>query len=250
MTLALSGDSRGYVTRRGNGETQRTAVAPGSLWLCPAGIDEDSIFISEPIARVAHVYLPLSQLAQASREGRGPTSGPTLSYRAGVSDALLEQIIIAILAEMADETAGGQLLVETLALAMAVRLAGSYGDGSAATLSREGGRLDDARLRRVTDYIRDEIEGDLSIRRLSEIACLSRFHFSRAFQKAVGVSPNRYVSAQRLYHARDLLAATDRPIADIAMACGFSSQANFTRAFTRAAGTTPGKYRSHGMPAR
>lgn len=42
VTLALSGNENGYVNRRGNGETQRTSVAPGQIWLCPAGVEEDS----------------------------------------------------------------------------------------------------------------------------------------------------------------------------------------------------------------
>lgn len=251
VTLALSGNAEGHVNRRGNGETQRTAVAPGTIWLCPAGVDEDCIFISERIDRVAHVYLPTSLFADLSREGRGAAvTGDSIAYAAGLSDRLLEQIILAIVAELMEETAGGQLLVETLTLAMAARLAGSYSASLAALPSGDAGALDPVRLRRVLDFIREELEGDLSVGRLADIACLSRFHFSRAFQRAVGVSPNRYVSTQRLSHAKDLLAASQRPIADIALACGFSSQANFNRAFVRATGVTPGRYRLHGLAAR
>lgn len=251
VTLALSGDQGGYVNRRGNGETQRTAISPGNIWLCPAGVDEDSIFISERIDRVAHVYLPASLFAELAREGRGAAmSGASLAYMAGLSDQLLEQIILAIVSELAEESAGGQLLVETLSLAMAARLAGSYSTTPTSLPSEDLGALNPTRLRRVLDFIHDEIEGDLSVRRLAEIACLSRFHFSRAFQRAVGVSPNRYVSTQRLSHAKDLLAASERSITDIALACGFSSHANFNRAFVRATGVTPGKYRLRGLPLR
>lgn len=250
VTLALSSNESGYVNRRGNGETQRTAVSAGNIWLCPAGVDEDSIFISEPIERVAHVYLPHSLFADLSKDARGGATGTdSIAYMAGLSDGLLEQIILAIILELTEETAGGKLLIEMLSLAMAARLASSYAAQSA-RLPQESGALDASRLRRVLDVIRDEIEGDLSIRRLAEIACLSRFHFSRAFQRAVGMSPNRYVSAQRLSHAKDLLAVTQRSITDIAFACGFSSHANFTRAFVRATGVTPGRYRSYGLPAR
>jgi AraC family transcriptional regulator len=58
--------------------------------------------------------------------------------------------------------------------------------------------LDRRRLTRVLDYIGANLEDDLTLARLASIACLSRFHFSRAFKAAVGRSPHHYVSAKRL----------------------------------------------------
>jgi AraC family transcriptional regulator len=78
-------------------------------------------------------------------------------------------------------------------------------------------RLDQRRLMRVLDYIDANLEGDLTLARLASIACLSRFHFSRAFKAAVGRSPNRYVSAKRLELAKQLLEQSDQPLAHIAL---------------------------------
>ncbi|WP_163583549.1 helix-turn-helix transcriptional regulator, partial [Klebsiella pneumoniae] len=55
--------------------------------------------------------------------------------------------------------------------------------------------------------------------------------------------PHRYVAARRLERAKALLIQGDRPLVDIALALGFSSQANFNRAFKQAAGVAPGQYR-------
>jgi AraC family transcriptional regulator len=106
---------------------------------------------------------------------------------------------------------------------------------------REG--LDRRRLARVLDYIDGNLEGDLSIDHLASIACLSRFHFARAFKCTVGQSPHRYVSGKRLERAKALLVRGDRSLADIAFALNFSCQANFTRAFRQVMGLTPGQYR-------
>ena len=95
----------------------------------------------------------------------------------------------------------------------------------------------------MLDYIEANLEGDLALEHLASVACLSRFHFARAFKAAVGRSPHRYVSARRLEHAKALLARDDRPLVDIALALNFSCQANFTRAFAQATGQTPGRYR-------
>jgi AraC family transcriptional regulator len=103
---------------------------------------------------------------------------------------------------------------------------------------------------RVLDYIGANLEGDLTLARLAAVACLSRFHFSRAFKAAVGRSPHYYVSAKRLELAKQLLGQGDQPLAHIALTLKFSCQANFTRAFREATGQTPAQYRrSAGMIA-
>jgi AraC-like DNA-binding protein len=108
-------------------------------------------------------------------------------------------------------------------------------------ITREG--LDRRRLSRVLDYIEANLEEDLTVDELAGIACLSRFHFARAFKTAIGRSPHQYVSAKRLERAKALLIGADRSLVDITLTLGFSCQANFTRAFRRATGLTPGQYR-------
>jgi AraC-like DNA-binding protein len=47
----------------------------------------------------------------------------------------------------------------------------------------------------------------------------------------------------RLKHAKNLLAA-GQPIAEVALATGFTDQSHLTRWFTRLWGFTPGQYRN------
>jgi AraC family transcriptional regulator len=93
------------------------------------------------------------------------------------------------------------------------------------------------------DYIEVSLEGDVTIDQLAGIACLSRFHFARAFKAAIGQSPRQYVNAKRLERAKALLIRADRSLIDIALTLSFSCQSNFTRAFRQATGLTPGQYR-------
>jgi AraC-like DNA-binding protein len=95
----------------------------------------------------------------------------------------------------------------------------------------------------VREYIAANLEGDLTIAQLAKVACLSHFHFARAFKTAVGQSPHQYVSAHRLERAKEMLTRGDQPLLDIAIALNFSSQANFTRAFRLGTGMTPGQFR-------
>ena len=103
--------------------------------------------------------------------------------------------------------------------------------------------LDRRRLFRVLDHIEANLEGTLTIDTMASVACLSRYHFSRAFKKAVGQTPHRYVTGRRLERAKALLSTRHRSLVDIALALGFSSQASFTRAFTKATGEAPGRFR-------
>jgi AraC family transcriptional regulator len=105
------------------------------------------------------------------------------------------------------------------------------------------GRLDRRRLFRVLDYIDRHLEGEVTLDSMASVACLSRFHFARAFKQAVGQSPRRYVTARRLERAKVLLTEDETPLVEIALALQFSSQANFTRAFRQSAGIAPGQYR-------
>jgi len=104
-------------------------------------------------------------------------------------------------------------------------------------------RLEARRLSRVLEYIDAHLEAELDLNALAAVACLSRFHFNRCFKATTGQAPNQYVGTQRMKRARQLLLEGRRPIADLALALGFSSQANFTRAFSREVGVSPGRYR-------
>ena len=143
-------------------------------------------------------------------------------------------------------------LVDTLGLSLAARLVQNQVDTPVRDVSARATQagLDRRRLTRVLDYIGANLEGDLTLARLASVACLSRFHFSRAFKAAIGRSPHHYVGAKRLERAKQMLEKGDQPLAHIALILKFSCQANFTRAFREATGQTPAQYRrSVGMIA-
>jgi AraC-like DNA-binding protein len=104
-------------------------------------------------------------------------------------------------------------------------------------------RLDDRRAKRVLNYVDEHLFDDIAVVDLANVACLSVFHFARAFSAAMGMPPHRYVSLMRLERAKTMLAAERASITETAFVCGFSSQSSFTRAFRRATGMTPAKYR-------
>jgi AraC family transcriptional regulator len=238
--------SRSIITRRGGGIFDRTVAERGTIWLSPAGLQEEIIEISDPVPGILHIYLPSSAFLPDSLGADLDQSViGSLRYESGFQDPLLAEIAYAIASELRTETSAGRLLAETLASTLAARLVQNHVSPSPAReiprIPAEG--LDRRRLSRVLDYIEANLEGDLTVDRLASIACLSRFHFARAFKAAVGRSPHRYVSAKRLERAKALLIQGDQSLVDIALTLQFSCQANFTRAFRQVTGQTPGQYR-------
>lgn len=231
------------------GERQQTAAASGTLWLCPEGLAEDSISITGELPDILHVYLPRTVFADLGREDGYPDLSPeSLQYKAGFSDPLVQQLAMAIASEMESPSIGGKVFVESAALTLAARLAQSH-----ATLHRSPADptsavhgLDKSRLRRVVDFIEAHLEANLSINDLADIACLSPFHFSRAFKLATGQPPYRYLARKRIEHAKALLSGSDIPIAEVSRRCQFVTQAGFAKAFTAIVGCSPRRFRSWG----
>ena len=236
------------VTRRAAGVEDRRLASRGTIWLSPPGWQEGLLEIAGDHSGILHIYLPLSRFSPSNlgTDIDDPWVS-VLSYDRAFEDPLLAEIAHAIASEMQAQTSVGNLLVEALANTLAARLVQKHSsassDRSFTRLAREG--LDRRRLFRVLDYVEANLEGNLTIDRMASIACLSRYHFSRAFKQAVGQSPHRYVSAKRLERAKALLIQGDRPLADIALALSFSCQANFTRAFRQVTGQTPSQFRHH-----
>jgi AraC-like DNA-binding protein len=73
---------------------------------------------------------------------------------------------------------------------------------------------------------------------------VSRLH--ALFRAELDTSPHAWLRGVRLSRARALLVDTTRPIADIALAAGFSDQSALTRALRDVTGMTPGAYRRKG----
>lgn len=99
------------------------------------------------------------------------------------------------------------------------------------------------RLRRVEQYVADHFDRCISLAELANVAGLSRMHFAAQFRAATGYRPREYLLNHRVEHAKTLLTTTERPLAEIALAVGFSTQAHFSTVFKRISGQSPARWR-------
>lgn len=102
----------------------------------------------------------------------------------------------------------------------------------------------DLRFTRVIDFIEAHLHHEITLSDLAAVACLSPFHFTRAFRARHGVSPVRFVQRRRIERSMRLLLQPGSRIAAVAHACGFADQAHFTTAFRKLTGSTPGAWRA------
>ncbi len=88
------------------------------------------------------------------------------------------------------------------------------------------------RINKVIDHIENNLDEDLSLHKLSEVANFSQFHFHRIFSAFIGETINEFIKRKRVEKAaRLLLINTDKPILEIAEHCGFNSLSVFCRNF-------------------
>jgi len=100
------------------------------------------------------------------------------------------------------------------------------------------------RFERVFDFIDQNLDTDLSVERLSQVAHFSKHHFHRQFSIHAGISVAKYVQLKRLKRASYQLAFDERSrVIDIALTAGFESPESFARAFRHTFGQTPTQFR-------
>ncbi|MFC3746676.1 GyrI-like domain-containing protein [Paenibacillus sp. GCM10012306] len=96
----------------------------------------------------------------------------------------------------------------------------------------------------VLDYIHTNLDDDLSLERLAEVAGFSPYHFHRMFKHVVKETLNKYVNRVRIEKASKLLVFHENmSLTEIGLECGFSSSAGFSRSFKIFYGMSPTNYR-------
>lgn len=96
-------------------------------------------------------------------------------------------------------------------------------------------------VRRVREYLEDNLAENVLLERLSKIANLSPFYLTRAFAAETGLPPHAYQTQLRVIHAKRLLKKGET-LSQVASRVGFADQSHLTRQFKRLVGITPGQY--------
>lgn len=100
------------------------------------------------------------------------------------------------------------------------------------------------RINLAIEFIEDNLDEEIAIEDVAQVACSSRFHFHRMFYSSFNVTPADYIRKRKLTKAAaDLVSGKERVI-DIAARYGYDSPNAFTRAFRNLHGLNPSQARS------
>jgi AraC-like DNA-binding protein len=239
LTVALARRATKGVISAGTG-SKSMRLKPGDVLSCAAGVPSIAIF-DQPNSFIA-LMLPMATVGPLVEQTSGPTTDLVSMFaRWPERDLTLQRLIEAVWHEAETDHAAGRLFIDGAVMSIVGRLVASTGRPIRRAISSRP--LEAATLRRVEAYMDASLVDSAGIADLAALCGMRDYEFTRAFKAATGMPPHRYGIERRLERAKQLLANSGDPLAEIAYAVGFASQSHMTDVFRVKLGVTPGRYR-------
>jgi AraC family transcriptional regulator len=231
------------VTRKIEGRgRERDLIVPRRITLTPGGTMARWQHSGRP--EILHVYLRQQLFDAVAAEMYDCDSARVeLRPRFAMRDPLLEELALTIADTLSDGSPSSAVFADTLAQMVAAQLARAHSSRASTPRIQPPDGLADRRLRRLADLIEANLDGDLSLETMAAEVGLSQLYLIRTFKAGFGAPPHRYILLRRIERAKELLRATDMPVAEVALAVGFSSQSHLSNWFQRMIGISPAAYR-------
>lgn len=99
-------------------------------------------------------------------------------------------------------------------------------------------------IKSVLEFIESHYGEPVSLESLAQVAGMNPKYFCRMFRSITSHSPIDYVNYYRIERAAYLLVATDLPITNVGLDCGFLESSYFTKVFRRYKNLSPREYRT------
>lgn len=106
-------------------------------------------------------------------------------------------------------------------------------------LFSEGAFLNNSLSDKLTKYIDDNFNKQISLDGLADIFHFSPSYLSRNFHTIKGITINNYIIEKRINHAIYLLQGSGLQVKEISQRCGFINITHFNRVFKKVTGKTP-----------
>ena len=240
--FCLRGPAQLRVSVNTNPVPQVATLSPRQFLIIPA--NEYSQWDRRGSSEMLMIYLK-KELVEAVNKNIFERLQVNLAIRLGAIDPLLEQLALAILEALQRPTlATPPAFVDTLAWTFATQLVKAHStnieQNQPTVHCYENFR---SSMARVQDFIDRHLGEDLSLEVIASQANMSVCGLKRLFQKHHATSPHQYLLACRISKASRMLAETELPISEVALATGFSSQSHFATAFKKKVGLSPKAYR-------
>ncbi|OWA37802.1 hypothetical protein B9G55_07110 [Saccharibacillus sp. O16] len=98
-------------------------------------------------------------------------------------------------------------------------------------------------IHEMTGYIHQRYESKLTVDDIAAAGSVCRSRCCQLFKKHLRLTPNNYLIQYRIQKSCEMLKETNRPVSEIALACGFQSASYFAHVFHKQLGETPQDFR-------
>lgn len=167
-------------------------------------------------------------------DGRLAVENP-VEDRGGDVGALFDELV----ETCRDASLGYQIVARTCLLRIFQRI---VREGRLVAMERSRHSLAAAKL--AVRFVQEHFAENISSRQLAEVSGYQAQYFSRFFKRATGLTPTAYITRYRVERACAELLDTDRSVADIGAACGFSSTSYFIKKFKEIKSVSPQRFRT------
>jgi len=240
VLVAHAGHGRRWY--RQGAATRELSTRPGMIEIYEGGLAFDECRWAGTAGRCVMVEFADADVQSLTH---GELERLSLRTQHEVFDPRIRDLTMALAGEVLEDLPNGRLYIQGLCVALMGMLDARYArhPDAPGAIGAAGG-LAPRQRRQLLALIGDRLGDDLSLVQLAHAVQLSPHHFSRVFKATFGTTPHRYVLQRRLDAAVDALRLpANRSIAEIALECGFASQAHMTDVMRRHLGVTPSTIR-------
>ncbi len=218
----------------------RIGGAPGKICLLPE--DHRSRWNIPQKLEMFHLYFDASKIKSTALQvlDRDPRQVELkdLTFKA---DPYAENILKSIIHPLDWSEKTNRLALSSAADLFLIHILQNYAETSQNLPTIKGG-LPAYICKRIDEYLRANFDAAISINELAELSGYSSYHFARMFKESFALPPHQYLNKIRIEKAKEILQSGEMTLAEVALSCGYSSQAHFTANFKKATDLTPRQF--------
>jgi AraC-like DNA-binding protein/mannose-6-phosphate isomerase-like protein (cupin superfamily) len=162
--------------------------------------------------------------------------------KTGVPNHVLE-LMLGIRSELPASSARACLAARTYLKMLLILLVNQYSSYVTGIETFQQRQRAVERLRPVFQHLGENCGSRIQVGDAARMCAMSESHFMTFFKQLTGLPFMKYLSQHRIRRAQELLAYTDRSIADISVETGYCDQSYFGGVFRKLVGITPAAYR-------
>ncbi len=110
----------------------------------------------------------------------------------------------------------------------------------------EHGKGDEKRIYPALKYMQEHFAEPITLEDICKVMHVGKSECFRCFKRTIATSPMDYLLHYRVSMAAVLILNTEKPIADVALECGFNSSSYFCKVFRNIMECSPKDYRKKG----